>query len=89
MEVLKPSAVLRRVKAGTIAEPQRGKTLGYAGHDTGCVTDYPTFWENGTYISCGVCGKWVLARPKFADFEIDVSGERKVYPNVMDLQPGS
>lgn len=80
--VLKPSTVLRRVKAGTLSDTQPGLVFCYAGHSTGGQTQSPSFWENGSYVGCNTCKAWVLARPKFADFEIDVSGERKKYDNV-------
>lgn len=80
METLKPSQVLRRIKAGTLSDRQPGKPLCWYGHHTECTTESPSFWENGTYIRCGDCGGYVLARPLFKEFIIDLSGERKKYP---------
>lgn len=80
MEVLKPSQVLRRIKAGTLINNQPGKPMCEQKHPTECTTRTPSFWENGAYIHCEQCGGWVLARPVFEKFEIDLSGERKKYP---------
>jgi hypothetical protein len=83
--VFKPSQVLRLVRKGMISDSQPGTVhCEEKRHLLECVTESPTFWENGTYGYCPQCGKYALMRAEFATFEIDMTGERKVYPMYMD-----
>lgn len=80
LQTLKPSAVLRGIKAGTIAAHQRGRVKCIKGHAIAVHTESPAFWENGSYLHCPTCGRATLAAPEFDGFRIDTSGERKRYP---------
>jgi hypothetical protein len=86
--VYKPSQVLRLVKAGKIADPQpRGEgriTCHPHGHHIIGDTESPTFWSNGSYAYCAQCKRMTLVRITFREFVIDVSGERKRYPDFME-----
>jgi hypothetical protein len=86
--IYKPSQILRHVKSGKIADPQprgEGKIMceEFRHVEQIAQTESPTFWENGTYTHCKVCNALKLARVEFADFEIDMTGERKKYPLTM------
>lgn len=82
----KPSAVLRLIRAGKIDALQprgTGRVLCEGKrHALGGETESPAYWENGTYVWCPQCKALTLARPQFATFEIDLTGERKRYPLV-------
>lgn len=85
--VYPPSLILRLVKRGIIADPQpknEGAIRCEAKrHRVPGDTESPTFWENGTYVYCPECNALTLARIEFRDFEIVLTGERKIYPLVM------
>lgn len=79
--VYKPSTVLRLVKAKAVSYSQPGTIQCHEhGHVIPGQTESPTFWENGSYCYCPVCKKLTLVKVEFADFVVDTSGERKVYP---------
>jgi hypothetical protein len=84
VNVYKPSTILRKVRAGEIADPQPrglGKIMCEEHrHPISGDTESPTFWENGSYVYCAQCGETKLARVQFGDFEIDLTGERTKYP---------
>ena len=91
--ILKPSTVLRRVKAKTLPHNVKG---GYhqcekCHKPTGGETESPEFHENGMYVHCPHCKATLLYRPIFPacegypeGFEIDLTGERKKYPLELD-----
>lgn len=81
--VYKPSQILRLVKQGKIRDPQpRGEgeiMCEKERHHIKGDTESPQFWENGSYVYCAACKRWMLARVEFKGFEIDLRGERKKY----------
>jgi hypothetical protein len=90
---LKPSRVLRLVKQGKLSRHIDGgriKCQQCGKLHPKAATESPEFWENGSYVYCGHCKQQTLARPAFPKtegypqgFEIDLTGERKTYPVVM------
>ena len=90
LRVLRPSQVMRLVKAGKIREhypnsvilcQKCGRRMGEG------YTNRPTFWENGMYSWCTHCNERTLCRPRFeaGGFDIYLGGERKVYPLTLPL----
>lgn len=81
----KPSQVLRKIKSGEIKDPQprgEGKIVcNEHGHPIVGHTESPSFWENGSYVYCGTCKAMSLVKVHFKTFSIDLTGERKSYPN--------
>lgn len=90
-KVLQPSYVLRLIKVGKLPRDLAGYVhCAKCGFDTGGRTASPDFWENGSYVYCHRCRRYMLARPVFVcelpdfpcGFELDLAGERKRYPLV-------
>ena len=98
--ILKPSVVLRRVKAraayqdvpnvndlGVLNDVQEGRIACAKCRKVRpkVTTCALSFWENGMYVFCGRCRQATLALPIFEDLVIDLSGERKKYPLVREV----
>jgi len=87
MPMYKPSQILRLVRTKRIADPQPKGTgtimCEEFRHVIRVGTEKPTLWESGMYVYCPACKANKLARIRFADFEIDLQGERRVYPLTM------
>jgi len=92
MQTLKPSKVMRLVKAKKMPHNLKGGRIRCAkcgGLNKG-QTESPMFWENGMYVYCTNCREETLAKPEFPacegfpeGFAIDLGGERKKYPLIL------